>query len=80
VYDNLHIIQPSHRLLNRPFVHFRFDLKIIRFYTPFYQSYFPCDRHNGTPSRKSNEKDNKFEYNFLIYNVTIGILYTQIRG
>ena len=31
----------------------------------FYTSYFPYDKQNGTWSRKSNGKDNEFDYNFL---------------
>ena len=32
----------------------------------FNRSYFPYDKQNGTHSRKSNEKENEFEFNFLI--------------
>jgi hypothetical protein len=48
---------------NTPFVHSRFDSKIIR----FHKSYFPYNRQNGTQSSKSNGKDNEFECNFLIF-------------
>ena len=29
-------------------------------------NYFPYDEQNGTHSRKSNGKENEFEFNFLI--------------
>jgi hypothetical protein len=35
----------------------------------FHTSYFPYDEINGKQSSKSNGKDNKFEYNFLIIKI-----------
>ena len=35
----------------------------------FHTRYFPYDEINGKQSSKSNGKDNKFEYNFLIIKI-----------
>jgi hypothetical protein len=49
-------------LINWHFARSWFDFKIIHFYA----SYFPYDRENDMLSIKSDGKDNKFEYNFLM--------------
>jgi hypothetical protein len=51
---------PCHLINNsiRPFVHSQFDLQNK-------QSCLPCNMQNGIQFRKSNGRDNGFEYNFL---------------
>ena len=47
---------------NRSFAHCWSDSLVIRFYTQL----FPLQPENGIQSSMSKEKDNKFEYNFLV--------------